>query len=146
MADNLSGIGDAIRRAGEAFAEAITAMSKTVENVAGKASAGPERDRLIENWLRIARMSKDGAMTAIEHGFEIWEREVRRLMTSGGQNPSAANPMDAWVENLRKATESMVGANVASLSEEARKQAETVQKTVAEGIRAWQRLWAPEKK
>jgi len=146
MADNLSGIGEAIRRAGEAFAEAITAMSKTVENVAGKASAGPERDRLIENWLRIARMSKDGAMTAIEHGFEVWEREVRRLMTSGGQSQSAANPMEAWAENLRKATESLVGGNMASLSEEARKQAETVQKTVADGIRAWQRLWAPEKK
>jgi hypothetical protein len=146
MAENLSGIGDAIRKAGEAFAEAISSMSKTVENLASKAAPGPERDRLIENWLRIARMSKDGAITALEHGFEVWEREVRRLTTSGGAAKSAANPMEAWAENLRKATDSLLGGNLANLGEEARKQAESVQKTVADGIRAWQRLWEPEKK
>lgn len=146
MADNSSGIGDAIRRAGEAFADAITAMGKTVDDLAGKAAPGPERDRLIENWLRIARMSKDGAITAIEHGFEAWEREVRRRMTSGSQSKATSNPMEAWAENLRKATESLLGGSSGSLGEEARKQAESVQKTLAEGIRAWQRLWEPEKK
>lgn len=146
MADNLGGIGDAIRIAGEAFAEAISSMGKTVEDLTTKATPGPDRDRMIENWLRIARMSKDGAITAIEHGFEVWEREVRRLATSGSATKSSANPMDAWADNLRKATESLLGGNVSNLGEETRKQAESIQKTVADGIRAWQRLWEPEKK
>jgi hypothetical protein len=146
MADNLSGIGDAIRKASEAFADAIAAVSKTIQGAAAQGSAA-ERDRIVEHWLRIARMSKDGVITAIEHGFEVWEREVRRTRTSGGGSAKAsANPMEAWADNLRKATEAFTGGGAASLGEEARKQAEAVQKTLADGIRAWQRLWEPEKK
>jgi len=146
MADKISGLGDAMRKASEAFADAITAVSKSIQSAASQAG-GPDRDRLVENWLRIARMSKDGMMTAMEHGFEVWEREVRRLATSGsGAAQEAANPMEAWAENLRKATDSLMGAGVAGFGEEARKQAESVQKSLAEGIRAWQRLWEPEKK
>ena len=51
--------------------------------------------------------------------------------------------MDAWTENLRKATEAFTSGN---LGDEARKQAENVQKIVTEGIRSWQRMWEPEKK
>ena len=147
MADNISGIGDAIRKASEAFADAIAAVSKTIQGATTQ-SSGPDRDRIVEHWLRIARMSKDGVITAIEHGFEVWEREVRRTRTSGGGSAKASsNPMDAWAENLRKATEAFTGAGGASgFGEEARKQAEAVQKTLADGIRAWQRLWEPEKK
>jgi len=146
MADNLSGIGEAMRKASEAFADAIAAVSKSIQSAAAQ-SGGADRDRLVENWLRIARMSKDGMITALEHGFEVWEREIRRIATSGGGATKAAgNPMDAWAENLRKATESFTGAGAASFGEEARKQAEAVQKSLAEGIRAWQRLWEPEKK
>ena len=147
MADNISTIGDAIRKASEAFADAIAAVSKTIQGVATE-SGGPDRDRIVEHWLRIARMSKDGVITAIEHGFEVWEREVRRTRTSGGGSAKASsNPMDAWAENLRKATEAFTsGGGPTNFGEEARKQAEAVQKTLAEGIRAWQRLWEPEKK
>ena len=146
MADNLSGIGEAMRKASEAFADAIAAVSKSIQSAAAQ-SGGADRDRLVENWLRIARMSKDGMITALEHGFEVWEREIRRIATSsGGAAKAAGNPMEAWAENLRKATESFMGAGAASFGEEARKQAEAVQKSLAEGIRAWQRLWEPEKK
>ena len=147
MADNLSGIGDAIRKASEAFADAIAAVSKTIQGAAAQ-GGGADRDRIVEQWLRIARMSKDGVITAIEHGFEVWEREVRRTRTSGGESTKASsNPMDAWAENLRKATEAFTGGSGATnFGEEARKQAEAVQKTLADGIRAWQRLWEPEKK
>ena len=146
MADNLSGIGDAIRKATEAFADAIAAVSRTIQGAATE-SSGFDRDRLVDQWLRIARMSKDGVITAIEHGFEAWEREVRRTQTSGGSARPSSNPMDAWTENLRKATEAFTsGGGAASFGEEARKQAEAVQKTLADGIRAWQRLWEPEKK
>jgi hypothetical protein len=144
MADNVSGIGDAIRKAAEAFADAIGAVSKSIQSSAAN-SAGPDRERAVENWLRIARMSKDGAITALEHGFELWEREMRRLAGAAGAAKASANPMDAWADNLRKATESMLGG-ASGLGDEARKQAESVQKTLADGIRAWQRLWEPEKK
>jgi hypothetical protein len=141
MADNLSDIGEAIRKASEAYAEAIAAVSKALQNIAAQAGGG-DRDRLIENWLRVARMSKDGMITAIEQAYEFWEREVRRSST-GSASAKPSNPIDAWAENWRKATESFASGN---WSEEARKQAESVQKILTDGIRAWQRMWAPEKK
>lgn len=141
MADNLSDIGEAIRKASEAYAQAIAAVSKALQNIITQAT-GSDRDRLVENWLRVARMSKDGMITAIEQAYEFWEREVRRS-ASGGTSAKAANPMDAWAENWRKATDAFATGN---WSEEARKQAESVQKILTEGIRSWQRMWEPEKK
>jgi hypothetical protein len=141
MADNLSDIGEAIRKASEAYAEAIAAVSKALQNIAAQAGGG-DRDRMIENWLRVARMSKDGMITAIEQAYEFWEREVRRRVT-GGAAAQPSNPMEAWAENWRKATESFASGN---WNEEARKQAESVQKILTDGIRAWQRMWAQEKK
>src|SRR5882762_8224506 len=109
MADNISGIGEALRKAGEAYAEAIAAVSKALQKLATQAG-GPDRERLIENWLRVARMSKDGIITAMEHGFELWEREMRRTAGAGGAtSKGASNPMEAWAENLRKATEAFMG-------------------------------------
>src|SRR5262249_6491581 len=139
MADNLSDIGEAIRKASEAYTEAIAAVSKALQNIAAQAGGG-DRDRLVENWLRLGRMSKDGLITAIEQTSEFWERGGRRTSTGGAAAP---NPMEAWAENLRKATEAFAGGN---WSEEVRKQADNVQKTLADGMRAWQRIWAQEKK
>jgi hypothetical protein len=144
MTDNLSGIGEAIRKASEAYAEAISIVSKALQNIGSQAS-GADRERLVDNWLRMARMSKDGIITAMEQGFEMWEREVRRTAGSGGATSKAAsNPMEAWAENLRKASEAFVGGG--NWGDEVRKQAEAAQKTLADGIRAWQRFWEPEKK
>jgi hypothetical protein len=145
-ADNLSSIGDAIRKASEAYAEALSAVGKALQNLAAEAS-GTDRDRLVENWLRVARMSKDGVINALEQGFELWEREIRKTVAaaSGGSAREATNPMDAWAENWRRATEAFT-ASAGDLGERARKQAETVQKTLQEGLRAWERLWKPEKK
>jgi hypothetical protein len=144
-ADNLSGIGDAIRMASEAYVEALNAVGKALKNLGG--TAGVDRDQLVENWLRVARMSKDGVITALEQGFELWEREIRRTVatTKGAGAKASSNPMDAWTENWRRATEAF-GGGAGSFGEEARKQAETVQKTLQDGLRAWQRLWEPEKK
>jgi hypothetical protein len=141
MADNISGIGEAIRKASEAYAEAIAAVSKALQNIASQAGGG-DRERLIENWLRVARMSKDGMITAMEQAYAYWEREVRRT-AAGGASAKASAPTDAWAENWRKATEAFSTGN---WNEEARKQAESVQKILADGIRAWQRMWEPEKK
>jgi hypothetical protein len=142
MADNLSTISEAMRKASEAFADAMGTVSKSIQGAASKSDI-PERDRMVENWLRFARMSKDGIITAIEQGFEAWEREARRIAGAGGTSKASANPMDAWAENMRKATEAFMGGGTSSFAEEARKQAESVQKSMTEGFRAWQRLWEP---
>jgi hypothetical protein len=143
MADNYSGIGEAIRKASEAYAEAIAAVNKALQNLTSQ-TAGSDKDRMIENWLRIARMSKDGIITAIEQGYEYWEGQVRRSTAAGGASPKAApNPLEAWAENWRKATEAFSSGN---WNEEARKQAESVQNMLSEGMKAWQRIWEPEKK
>jgi hypothetical protein len=141
MADNLSGIGDAIRMASEAYVEAMSAVGKALQDITSQAG-GSDRDRLLENWLRVARMSKDGIITALEQAYEYWEREVRRTVT-GSASAKLSNPLDAWAENWRKATEAFTSGN---WSEEARKQAESVQKIMADGIRAWQQIWEPERK
>lgn len=143
--EDLSGIREAIRTASEAYVEALTAVTKALTNLAGQSGGGADRERMIENWLRVARMSKDGVVNALEQGFEMWEREIRRTATGKTAAPwKSANPMEAWAENWRKATEAFAGSN--AWGEEARKQAETVQQTLQEGLRAWQRLWEPPKK
>jgi hypothetical protein len=136
-----AGIAEAIQAATAAYVEALSAVGKTLQKLAGQ-SGFPDRDRVVENWLRVARMSKDGVVNALEHGFELWEREVRRVVSeaSGTAQKAAGNPTEAWAENLRKATEAFTSGS-AGWGEEARKQAETVQKTLADGMRAWQRLW-----
>lgn len=144
MADNFSDVGEAIRKASEAYAQAIAAVSKALQNIAVQAG-GTDRDRLVENWMRVARMSKDGMITAIEQAFQFWENEVRRsttASTAGSTSARPSNPMDAWAENWRKATEPFASGN---WSDDARKQAENVQKILSDGIRAWQRMWEPQK-
>jgi hypothetical protein len=144
--DNVSGIAEAIRKATEAYAESLAAVTKALQNLASQTS-GADRERVVENWLRLARMSKDGVVTALEHGFELWERECRRMASApeGASAQGASDPMAAWAENWRKATEAFSGST-SGWSEEARKQAETIQKTLQDGMRAWQRLWEPQKK
>lgn len=143
--EDLSGIGEAIRKASEAYVEALTAVTRALTKLTSQAGASPDRDRMVENWLRVARMSKDGVVSALEQGFELWEREVRRMAAGGeGAAPKAANPMEAWAENWRKAAEAF-GASGA-WGDEARKQAEAVHQMLQENLRAWQRLWEPSKK
>jgi len=144
-----SGISDVIRKASEALAETLSAVNKAVKDLTAQAGAGVDRDQMVESWLRAARMSKDGMVTALEQGFQWWERQVReqvrRTASAGGAgSEKKPNPMEAWAENWRKATESF-GAS-GKWTEEARKQAESVQKTLQDGLRAWQRMWEPEKK
>ncbi len=148
--EDFSGIGEVIRKASEALAETLSAVNKAVSDLAAQAGAGVDRDQLVENWLRAARMSKDGMITALEQGFQWWERQVREQMrraasaAGSGAEKKAANPMEAWAENWRKATEAFSASD--KWTAEARKQAESVQKTLQDGLRAWQRLWEPEKK
>jgi hypothetical protein len=146
MADRFESFGEAIRQSNEAYAAAISALSKAIQNLPTGAPTS-DRERLVDNVLRLARMSKDAVVAAIEQGFELWERQVRRISAAGVETRSGrpdtagSNPIEAWAENWRKATQAFAagGAN-----EELRKQAEAVQNAFAEGIRAWRRLWEPE--
>ncbi len=148
--EDFSGIADVIRKASEAFAETLSAVNKAINDIAAQAGAGLDRDQMVEKWLRAARMGKDGMVTALEQGFEWWERQVREQVrrtagaTGAGSAKKPANPMEAWAENWRKATEAFTASG--DWTEAARKQAESVQKTLQDGLRAWQRLWEPEKK
>jgi hypothetical protein len=147
--DGFSAMSDAIRKASESYVQALTTVTKALQGLAGQAG-GADRDRVIENWLRVARMSKDGIITALETGFQYWEAEIRRTAASAGGTASASaagkNPMEAWAENWRRATEAFTSGPGANWSEELRKQSEAVQKSLQEGIRQWSELWQPEKK
>ncbi|MGH7917681.1 MAG: hypothetical protein ACREQE_09445 [Candidatus Binataceae bacterium] len=144
--ETLSAIAEAIRKASEAYCDTLTSTAKALSDLVQHAS-GADRERVIEHWLRLARMSKDGVITALEQGFEMWERECRRMAASGASSTEKPrNPMEAWAENWRKATEAFTNMGSADWAQEARKQTEAVQKSLQEGLKAWQRLWEPEKK
>jgi hypothetical protein len=148
--EDFSNIGDVIRKAGEALAETLSAVNKAVKDLAAQASVGVDREQMVENWIRAARMAKDGMVTALEQGFQWWERQVREQVrrtassAGAGSEKKHANPMEAWAENWRKATEAFNASG--DWTEAARKQAESVQKTLQDGLRSWQRMWEPEKK
>jgi hypothetical protein len=143
MANDISGISDAIQKSAEAFAKAISAVSEALQG-ASNLSAGSDRDRLLENWMRVARLSKDGVITALEQGFKTWERQVRQLTGQDSKAEAPANPLQAWAENWRSAIDAFTGSGNAS--DEARRQAEAFQKTFADSVRAWQRVWLPDRK
>jgi hypothetical protein len=153
MADTFESVSEAIKHANEAYIAAISTLTTAAQNLSTGAPIS-DRQPQVESVLRLARMSKDAIVTAIEQGFELWERQVRLISTpsSSGQSREAAstdpnsvrsNPMEAWAENWRKATESFVSN---SANEKIRKQAEAMQNAFLQGIRAWQRLWQPSDK
>ena len=140
---DVNNVAETIRKTTEAYSQALaTAMSL----LAAAPTTGGATSPAVEQWLRLARMTKDGLITAIEQGFELWEREYRRAMTGASTAaPPAANPIEIWTENWRKALETMTATPKPAdpWAEQARRQAETMQKTLQESLNAWQRLWAP---
>src|ERR1700722_16806317 len=146
--DNLFGISEAVSKASEAYVQALSTVTKALQGLASQASS-TDRDKLVENWLRVARMSKDGIITALESGFQYWENEIRRNAAATRDTTATAgkapNPMEAGAENWGAATEAFTAGPAGSWPDELRKQSEAVQKSLQDGIRQWQRLWEPEK-
>jgi hypothetical protein len=136
---------DAIRKTAEAYAEALSAVMKALEAL--PKTRGDEYRQQAEQWLGLARMGKDGAVAAIQQGFDLWERECRQLVGAphGPTAASAENPMLAWAEAWRKTVEglSAAGRPGEAWSEAARRQAEMAGQMWQESLRAWQRLWPP---
>jgi hypothetical protein len=94
MADNLSDIGDAIRRASEAFAEAITAVSKSIQSatkVSGDRECAVEElaaDRPHEQGRRHhgdrTRLRSVRARGAPHHECGRWQRGESAVESDGG--------------------------------------------------------------
>jgi len=143
--DGLGNVAETIRKTTEAYSQALaTAMSL----LAAAPSTGAAANPAVEQWLRLARMTKDGLITAVEQGFELWEREYRRAMAgSPPAPPPGANPFELWTENWKKAVEAMTATATQKpadpWAEQARRQAEVMQKTLQESLATWQRLWSP---
>lgn len=144
--ETLPNIADAIRRVSEAYAEALSIMTKALESLPKPGNEAQRR--LAEEWLRVARMGKDGIVAALNQGFGLWERECLRALGALPPEPQG-NPMEAWADNWRSTLDVFAVASKLgdAWSEEARKQAELVQQTIQEGLRAWQQFWqAPKRK
>jgi hypothetical protein len=144
--DTLPNLADTLRQLTDAYTSALSVMTRALEGLPRQ--DGEAYRRLAEQWLRLARMSKDGFVTAIEQGFELWERECRRALEASTAGPSsrpAPNPLEAWAENWKKTLEAATAASPAGEagSAEMRKQAEAFQRTMQESLAAWQRLWQP---
>lgn len=141
-----SSIADAMRKMCEAYAEGLSVVMKTIESLPRQ--GGEAHRRMAEEWLNLARLSKESFVTALNQGFELWERECRRAIGAphppGGAPPSG-NPIEAWAENWKRTVEAFTsgGAPGEAWREAARQQSEIVQQSLQEGMRAWQRLWQP---
>jgi len=144
--DTQSTIPDTMRKTSEAYAEALSAVTKMLEGMPKQ--GGEAYRRMVEEWLELARTSKESFIAAVNQSFELWERECRRAVGAPhapGTAMPGRNPMEAWLESWDRAIEAFRGAGgLGEVYREAvRRQAELVQQTLQEGVRAWQRLWQP---
>ncbi len=144
--DEPAGIGKVLRDITQAYAEGLSTIGRAIGDLGVRRI--PESERQIERWIGLARMAKDGYVAAIDQGFVMWERRIRRMLAPSepsrrkAETEASASPIEAWVENWRKAnaafTESILSGE---LSEQARKQAEEFRKTLETGLKALQKLW-----
>ncbi len=136
---------EAIRALSEAYAQTLSILAKSLEALPRQ--NGEARRRLAEQWLQMARSSKEAYVTALDQGFALWERECRRLTGAAAPapGPAPANPFEAWAETWKTSVEAFTAAGPpgAPWAEPVRKQAEAVQQAMQEGLRAWQRLLSP---
>ncbi|HEV8438704.1 MAG TPA: hypothetical protein VGT40_11460 [Methylomirabilota bacterium] len=145
--DAQSTIADAVRMASQAYSESLSAVMKTLQGLPHQ--GGDAYRRMVEDWLGLARTSKDSFIAAVNQSFDLWERECRRAVgaphAAMGAATPGSNPMEAWLQNWRRSVEAFASAGQpgAVYGEAARRQAELVQQTLQEGMRAWQRLWQP---
>lgn len=144
MAEAWPNFADAVRKTCEAYAEGLAAVTKALEGVSRQ--EGDTQRQAIDQWMTLARTSKDNLIAALNQGFEIWERECRRLAGApmAGAMPTWTNPLEVWAETWKRSMDSLFGAASqpgAFWTEQARRQAELTQQAIQESLRAWQRLW-----
>jgi len=149
--DDSAGIGKLLRDVTRAYEDGLAAIGSAINDI-GKRRI-PESERQIERWIGVARAAKDGYVAAIDQGFALWERRIRRALApeksepekeSGREQKAPASQLDAWVEEWRKANESfMHSIGESGLGEEALKQARELRKTFESGLKNLQKLWQP---
>jgi hypothetical protein len=145
--DGPPNVADTVRRMTDAYAEWFTSMTRMPAPGPLPRDGGEVR-RLAEQWLGLARMMKDGTVSAIEQGFDLWERQAQQALgaVAAASSVPSGTPAEGWAENWKKSFDAMLPGG-ATWSEELRKQTEQFHKTMQEGSLAWQRLWqSPERK
>ena len=137
---------DAIRKTSEVYTEALAAVMKALADMPRE--SGELHRRAVEQWLGLARTNKDNFVAAVNQGFDIWERECRRLLGAPHQTGAlipGANPMEVWLENWQRAVAAMTMGGVPGepYRELVRRQTELVQQALLDGAGVWRRLWQP---
>jgi hypothetical protein len=147
--DDSAGIGKLLSDITRAYEDGLAAIGGAINDL-GKRRI-PDSERQIERWIGVARAAKDGYVAAIDQGFAMWERRIRRALSpekselekeSRREHKAQSSQLDAWVEEWRKANESFMRSVADSgLGEEALKQARELRKTVEGGLKNLQKLW-----
>ncbi len=60
---------DAIRKTTEAYVDGLSTMTKAIESLPNL--AGDAHHQWLEQWLTLARTSKNGVITALNEGFAL---------------------------------------------------------------------------
>ena len=144
--ENDANFADAVRKTFEAYTEALSAVMKALEKLPKQ--GGDAHRQTVEQWLALARMSKESVVAATNQGFDLWERECRRLVGaphSPGPASVSGAMIDALAESWRRTLVAFVpgGSPEDPWAERARRQAELVQQSLLDSLRAWQHLWQP---
>jgi hypothetical protein len=140
-----AGIPDAIRKACEAYVEGLAAVMRALANLPRE--GGEAHRRMVEQWLILARTSKDSFVAALNQSLDLWERECRRAVGAphaAGVTFPGGNPLEGRAETWKRGIEMFAAGPAADAYREAvRRQGELVQQSLEEGMPAWQRLWQP---
>jgi hypothetical protein len=147
--DEPTGIGKLLRDLTRAYVDGLTSIGSAVADLAARRI--PDAERQVERWISVARTAKDGYVAAIDQGFAMWERQIRRTLARANAHPeketrrehkAAGSPLEAWIEEWRKANESFTKSlSESGLGEEALKQAREFRKTFEGGLKNLQKLW-----
>jgi len=95
--ENDANFADAVRQTFEAYTEALSAVMKALEQLPKQ--GGDAHRQTVEQWLALARMSKESVVAAINQGFDLWERECRRLV-GAPHSPGPASVSGAMIDAL----------------------------------------------
>ena len=125
--ENDANFADAVRKTFSAYTEALSAVMRALEQLPKQ--GGDAQRQMVEQWLALARMSKESVVAAINQGFDLWERECRRLVGaphSPGPASVSGAMIDALAESWRRTLVAFVpgGSPEDPWAERARRQAE----------------------
>ena len=150
MADS-GGIGKVLRDVTQAYLDGLTKIGGTIADLAR--SRMPDAERQMEHWISVARAAKDGYVAAIDQGFALWERGMRRAVVASkakaaqDEGGKSKRTIEGWFDEWRKANETLMNSiRESGLGEEAVKQTRELRKAFDDGLKNLQKLWEPASK